>query len=203
VLTAGVCLKSTLSGPSRLCTRCVRGLSTLATAQCKVAFVAAHFSKSGPNSTISTSNTSCPCIAAAKAVQTMTQNFMDLPLAAYGAKIRQVAAGFVEPAGANGVTFADCRTAAPGRPKGGRPPRPTFKGFSIRDGRIQCNKTPYADRSASPAFSPLAASSSPTRSSKPHRRLPEALPCPRPPRRLQRLPTIFHIGSQRMLNGRR
>jgi hypothetical protein len=35
------------------------------------------------------------------------------------AKRRQVAAGFVEPAGANGVTLADGRTAAPGRPQGG------------------------------------------------------------------------------------
>jgi hypothetical protein len=56
----------------------------------------------------------------ADAVQTMTHNFMDLPLAAHGAKIRQVAAGFVEPAGANRVTLADDRTAAPGRPQGGR-----------------------------------------------------------------------------------
>jgi len=36
------------------------------------------------------------------------------------AKRRQVAAGFVEPASANRVTLADGRTAAPGRPKGGR-----------------------------------------------------------------------------------
>jgi hypothetical protein len=57
---------------------------------------------------------------AAKAVQTMKHNLMDLPLAAHGAKIRRVAAGFVEPAGANGVALAEGRTAAPGRLNAGR-----------------------------------------------------------------------------------
>jgi hypothetical protein len=56
----------------------------------------------------------------AAAVAHVTHNFMDLPLAAHGAKIRPVALGFVEPAGANRVTLADGRTAAPGRPQGGR-----------------------------------------------------------------------------------
>jgi hypothetical protein len=44
---------------------------------------------------------------------------------------------------------------------------------------MQCSATPYADRSASPAFSPLAASSLPTRSSNPRRRPPDPLPRPR------------------------